>query len=818
MRKIIIALSLLLYLNSAWCMQNQLVAVFPETFPPEYQLVDGKPEGFAIDIASLLLADENIGLELKAVTSWAKVHEMMVSGKADMIPMLGVTDKRAQNFIFTKPIYTISVSIFTRKGRKDISGLDDLKNKSVGTGTTNIAIDILKKNNIKNVIVFNTVEEMIFALLASKVDAIVYPNLVVQAYASNAGIKQRIVEIEKPLVEVKRALAFDKQHNALVDRLNQKIEKFVDSNKYAEIYQRWYGKQDLADQIHGELYNYIYVLSAIVFVLLLFIVFYLIRSNSILTGRVNQKTRELSRENEQNISTLKSLYDTNLKYDSMLNALLQSVIIINSKGIMVDINEAVVELFGYSEEELLGKNVSMLMPQADAIHHDEYLERYLKNAEKNIVGITREVTVKRKDGVEVPCHLSVSEFKQHNEIYFTGVLRDISDLKAKEIQLQKEKEIATQANNAKSIFLSSMSHELRTPLNAIIGFSQILELDVEDPRKLSCINEIKSASNHLLRLILDILDLSVVDSNKEKYILDSYNLSSIIESSIQLCESTAKKKGVTINYTRAEEEIFVYVDETRARQIFINVISNAIKYNNEYGFVTVDFIPKQHYVLIEVIDTGIGIPESQRDNVFTAFERLGQEQSKIEGTGIGLALSKKLVHKMGGDIGFKPNKRKGTTFWVTLPISSEKKVRHAMPKEIRIAENRLESIDTQFVILCVEDIQVNQRLIESILSKFKTIKLHMLDSGEECVKRISEISPDLILMDLNLPGMSSVETLSRIKTYNEFSEIPAIAISANAHPADIDNALKEGFDAYVTKPINIVNLMNVIENLLLKSA
>jgi PAS domain S-box-containing protein len=378
--------------------------------------------------------------------------------------------------------------------------------------------------------------------------------------------------------------------------------------------------------------------------------------------------------------------------------------------------------------------------------------------------------------------------------------------------LVKEKAIAETANKAKSEFLSSMSHELRTPLNGILGFAQILESDEETPlteEQQVSVGYILSSGEHLLNLINDVLELATIEAGKVTLSMESLHLTDVINDSLSLVRPLAQKANIPF-HVLSDADFTINADYTKLKQIIINLVSNAIKYNHKEGSVSLEWKSiNDNIVRVSVIDTGIGISKDNHHKVFGAFNRLGHENSTIEGTGIGLVVTKDLVELMGGKMGFESVENKGSTFWFELPIVGTVK----KPEEVVPVSEIKKLVTEEKQILYVEDNPANRHFMGSLLNKQTDVKLHMVETGELGWKAALEKDFDLILMDVNLSGINGKKLTQKLRTLEQYKQTPIIAVSAGAMSHNIESA--EGlFDAYVTKPIRVSELLDTIKKCL----
>lgn len=413
---------------------------------------------------------------------------------------------------------------------------------------------------------------------------------------------------------------------------------------------------------------------------------------------------------------------------------------------------------------------------------------------------------------------------QGKAVHMAGSNRDITERRQAEQALLTAKQEAEYANNAKSEFLARMSHELRTPLNAILGFGQLLQLTGKnlDDEQRQGVEQIMQGGQHLLHLINEVLDIAKVDAGQMEVDIEPVLLNDALANALILVQPLADIGGVTIR--SAADEIssrYIQADQLRLKQVLVNLLSNAVKYNHAGGEVRIDCIEPtvtdaasaQHMLRIAISDTGTGIKQQDQAKIFEPFQRLSVHDANIEGTGIGLTICKKMVELMGGQIGFDSTYGKGATFWFELPLSSDSGIEEQRHGTLALSPSPAHSTAPAKTILYIEDNPANFKLVRQLLEQVTAHALLSAINAEEGIEIARDRQPDMILMDIDLPGMDGFEALEVLKADALIRHIPVIAVSAHAMLEQVEKGKSVDFVDYLTKPINIAELLQAIDKI-----
>ena len=398
-----------------------------------------------------------------------------------------------------------------------------------------------------------------------------------------------------------------------------------------------------------------------------------------------------------------------------------------------------------------------------------------------------------------------------------SLIIDVTEDRSHADELRRARQQAEAASGAKSEFLASMSHELRTPLNAVLGFAQLLQRDRKQPlsdRQQERIEHVLRGGEHLLKLIDEVLDLARIEAGGVTISAEPVGVREVLEQVMTTLEPLAARVNVRLAILPVQDVPTVTADRTRLEQILMNFGSNAIKYNRPGGHVTFTVTRDETKVRILVADDGLGIPEDKRSKIFEPFQRAGQETGPIEGTGIGLAISKRLAELMAGTVGFKSETGRGSTFWVEVPIDKVGVAAQVDPATLRNIDMQLVSRAAMRKVVYVEDNPSNIAFMRDLMDDLPSIELITAPTAEIGLELIRAHQPALVIMDINLPGMSGFDAMKRLKEWPDTCAIPVIALSAAALVKDTSRSREAGFYRYLTKPVKVDELAATLEELL----
>jgi signal transduction histidine kinase/ActR/RegA family two-component response regulator len=527
-----------------------------------------------------------------------------------------------------------------------------------------------------------------------------------------------------------------------------------------------------------------------------------------------------------------------LKDGALENAILTSpsfsIIATDEKGVVQLFNVGAERMLGYRADEVIDRlSPSDLHDPAEVRQRAEALSREAGvpiapgfealafKASRGIEDI-HELAYVCKDGSRFPAIVSVTALRSQEGVLIGYLLigSDNSARKHAESRLKEATAAAETANRAKSDFLSGMSHELRTPLNAILGFAQLIDTGTPAPTATQkrSVDQILKAGWYLLELINEILDLAMIESGRLTLSKEPVSLGEIVAECHAMIEPQASSRGIRMALPKFEVAQYVQADRVRLKQVLINLLFNAVKYNRPGGSVVVEVAARvAGTVRISVCDTGLGLEPAQLDELFQPFNRLGKQAEAEEGSGIGLVVSKRLVDLMGGTIGVASTPGQGSVFWVEFATANAPVFILPAAADAAAGHAALPSDGPLRTVLYVEDNPANLELVSQLVARRSDLRLISAPDALLGIQYARACQPQVILMDINLPGMSGLEALEVLLADPATQHIPVIALSANAVPRDIERALAAGFFNYITKPIVVGKFMLALEAALLYS-
>jgi len=550
---------------------------------------------------------------------------------------------------------------------------------------------------------------------------------------------------------------------------------------------------------------------------------------------VSEKTRESTvlddagkADGITEVRRQEALLKTGALQSAILTSANFSIIATDEKGIIQLFNVGAERMLGYMAAEVVNKiSPSDIHDPQEVMARAQTLSRELATtitpgfealAFKASRGIEDkyELTYIRKDGSRFPAIVSITALHDdYGEIIgYLLIGTDNSVRHQVELELHNATAVAKKANLAKSDFLSSMSHELRTPLSAILGFAQLMDSGSPSPTisQKRSIDQILKAGWYLLELINEILDLALIESGKLPLSMEPISLTEVMRECQAMIEPQAQKHGISVVFPQFGIRYFVKADRTRVKQVLINLLSNAIKYNKVDGTVVVDCIASTpDRIRICVTDAGEGLTSEKLAQLFQPFNRLGQEANVEEGTGIGLVVCKRLIELMGGVIGVESTVGKGSVFWIELNLTAEPQLAAGAAKPAAVARAQVQGDAQLRTLLYVEDNPANLTLVEDLIARRPDIRLLSAADGNRGIEIAHASRPDVILMDINLPGISGIQALKILRADPVTAHIPVVALSANAMPRDIEKGLAAGFFRYLTKPIKVNEFMDTLD-------
>jgi two-component system, sensor histidine kinase and response regulator len=536
---------------------------------------------------------------------------------------------------------------------------------------------------------------------------------------------------------------------------------------------------------------------------------------------VRERTAELLDRNSELLTTTEKLRVSETRTRAILDSAMDCIINMDHEGNVIEFNPAAERTFGYRRDQVLGQPLDeLIIPTEFRERHRKGLARYLATGEEPVINQRLEMAALRADGTVFPIELAIIRIPVDGPPIFAGFLRDLTERKEAEqrvIQAREESIKAESANRAKNEFLSRMSHELRTPLNAILGFGQVLEMNPLSDDQRECVNQITRGGKHLLGLINEVLNIARIEAGRMDLSPEPVRVADMLREVLDLVQPLGAAKQIRLRADLANVNGHcVLADNQKLKQVLLNLLSNAVKYNRDQGEVTLSCEqgPPGRLILI-VSDTGPGIPSEKLGRLFVPFDRLGAEQTSVEGSGLGLPLSKGLVELMGGTLSVTSAVGQGSRFCVDLAQAQ------GAPQDVAEAVAKSTKDITSgpakgWTLLYIEDNLDNVRLVQRILEHRPGNRLLTAMQGSLGLELARRPRPDLILLDVHLPDINGDKLLEQLKATEETSLIPVVVISADATARQIETLREAGAWDYLTKPIDVPQFLEIVDVVLKK--
>jgi PAS domain S-box-containing protein len=527
---------------------------------------------------------------------------------------------------------------------------------------------------------------------------------------------------------------------------------------------------------------------------------------------VRERTSELVAEVRERHQAETALRVSEQRFRNIFNHVPVALVYADLDGRVREANPRYCELSGYHAADLLGRRLDDLTHPEDTAQDVTLTARLIDGSLPLFTRNKRQVA-KNGEIVWVQSTVTLLRDPEGRPLRIVAAVQDITE-HLRLADAERARDAAEAANQAKSEFLSRMSHELRTPLNAMLGFAQLLEIDQRHPldeAQRPWVGQIQSAGWHLLEMINDVLDLSRIESGNLRLQAHTLTLPDELQAALALVTQDAQKRGITISTDLANDALRVRGDATRVKQILINLLSNAVKYNTDHGLIRVISRSLGAVISVSVTDTGLGMTPEQLGALFQPFNRLGREHTALQGTGIGLVISQRLAELMGGTLSAHSVPDEGSTFVLTLPavvVDTD-----TQPSELDMLTPSAAGYHRRRV-LYVEDNETNIEVMRGILAQRPQVELEVAMTGRDGLSAIATSPPDVLLLDMNLPDMTGIELLKTLRSNPALRDLPVVVVSADALGGQVDAALQAGALRYLTKPVNVGELLRTVDALL----
>lgn len=543
-----------------------------------------------------------------------------------------------------------------------------------------------------------------------------------------------------------------------------------------------------------------------------------------LLGGLLSREQQLDLVRAREASRAAELETSDGRYRSVVDDLGDIVVEVGPTGQIVYVNAAWSKLTGLTIEEMVGKDMMEHVHPEDHMLAAEHIAEVLTGVDTVRPDAAREVRFLAADGsLRWMSVRGRAVFGDDGQLTgFLGILHDVTARVAAEqrvrdalAEAEAARDEAERMSGAKSEFLSRMSHELRTPLNAILGFSQLLEMGELGHEDAENVEHISRAGRHLLDLINEVLDVVRIEAGALSLSLEPVDVGEVVTDSLDLVRTSAAGRGIALRAPDRLNGARVIADRQRLKQVLVNLLSNAVKYNRDGGEVLVSWAaphdraaeasgPGDGWLRVSVRDTGRGIPADRLEDVFTPFERLGAEGSDVEGTGVGLSLTRTLVGALGGRIGVESEFGRGSTFWVDLPLA---------PRSLEAVASEERAAEVSRTVLYVEDNPSNITLVRRVLARRPHVRLVVVQDGAEAVEVAVQLLPDLVLLDLHLPGMHGTGILAALRGSEDarLCKLPIVVVTADLTLGNERRMIDAGATLFLPKPIDVHQLLAIVD-------
>lgn len=797
---------------AGWTRPAAITVVTDDNYPPYvFRDDNGRLQGLLPDLWAAWSQHTGVRVDLKGM-DWGKAQQVMQSGQADVIDTMFETEARRKLYDFSAPWAQLDVPLFFHKTIGGITDADSARGFTVGVKAGDACVETLKSHGVNTLREFPSYPAIIDAAAEGdlKVFCVDKPPAVyfLQKKGLEAEFRQSV-----PLSSGEFHRAVHKGQAGLLALVEQGF-RAIPADQRQAMDDKWFGTS-LTGSAWWAYARWAGAAAAGVGVVALLMIYW----NLALRRRVLAKTTELSAAVGQLEASRAMTQNALDQLEATLKAIPDLLFELDDDGVYLDFRAARLDLLVVPPEQFLGRNLREIMPPDAA----EVVFQALDEARRK--GLS--------NGAQMRLNLAAGEFWFELSVavkrgqagqanHFIVLSRDISDRKRAEAALAQRgddleqrvqersrdlvlaRDEAQRASRAKSEFLSRMSHELRTPMNAILGFSQLLLLDKAlPPKPLGQIGEIYKAGQHLLQLINEVLDLAQVESGRMSLSSEPVQVDVLVHEVLMLLQPVAESAGVALD-SGLLPGCVVQADRTRLKQVLLNLVGNAIKYNLPGGSVRVEALAlSDAQWRLQVTDDGVGIAPAQLSHLFEPFNRLGAEAGSVQGTGIGLSISRRLVELMHGQIGASSRLQHGSVFWVDLPVGRRVAGPAADPAAPAQADAVRHPVPPQATVLYVEDNPANRDLVVAILARHPALRLLTADTARQGLAMALAERPQLILLDIHLPDLDGYAVLKALRADLFSRDIPVVALTANAMPDDAHRAKAAGFDGYLAKPIDL---------------